>query len=203
MKRSVFFLVVLVFLSACSEPTTKLSPLIQTQPILAFGDSLTFGYGAAKEQSYPAQLSTLINIPVINAGISGELSEQGVKRLESLLTLHNPQLLLLCHGGNDILKNRDLNTMAGNLKEMVRLAQQRGIAVVLLAVPRPGLILSPLEQYQQVADDMQIIIENEVITDVLQRPKYHRDMIHPNSLGYQEIARAIANLLDKHGAISL
>ncbi|MGB5444185.1 MAG: GDSL-type esterase/lipase family protein, partial [Psychromonas sp.] len=129
MKRTVFLLLVLVFLSACSDPAQKLTPLIQTRSILAFGDSLTFGYGATTEQSYPAQLSSLINVPVINAGISGELSEQGLKRLESLLELHNPQLLLLCHGGNDILKKRDLNVMADNLKEMIKLAQHREIPV--------------------------------------------------------------------------
>jgi acyl-CoA thioesterase-1 len=203
MKFCIFYLPLLAFLFSCSEPTVRLTPLNQEQPLLAFGDSLTFGYGASTQQSYPAQLSELINLPVINAGISGEFSDRGLARLEALLDLHKPQLLLLCHGANDMIQKRDLALMAGNLKKMIRLAEERNIQVVLIAVPRPGLILSPLEQYQQVADDMQIVIENDIITNILQVPKYHSDMIHPNGLGYQKIAQAIANLLDKRGALDL
>jgi acyl-CoA thioesterase-1 len=203
MKRCIFYLPLLAFLFSCSKPAVMLSPLNQEQPLLAFGDSLTFGYGASTEQSYPAQLSELINISVINAGINGELSHKGLARLEVLLDLHKPQLLLLCHGANDMLQKRDLELMASNLKEMIRLAEERNIQVVLIAVPRPGLILSPLEQYQQVADDMQVVIENNIITNILQEPKYHSDMIHPNGLGYQKIAQAIANLLDKRGGLNL
>ena len=92
---------------------------------------------------------------------------------------------------------------AGNLKAMIKLAKERKIQVILLAVPRPGLILSPLKQYQQVADDMQIVIENNILSNILQQPQYHSDMIHPNALGYQKIAQAIADLLDKHGAVNL
>ena len=210
MKRRVFrlpaiafYLPVLAFLLSCSKPSVMLAPLSQEQPLLAFGDSLTFGYGASTEQSYPAQLSELINISVINAGVNGELSRRGLARLDALLELHKPQLLLLCHGANDMLQKRDLKLMAGNLKAMIRLAKERNIQVVLIAVPRPGLILSPLEQYQQVAGDMQIVIENNIFTDVLQQPKYHSDMIHPNGLGYQKVAQAIADLLDKRGALNL
>jgi len=198
-----FCLPALAFLLSCSEPAVMLTPLSQEQPILAFGDSITFGYGASKEQSYPAQLSELINIRVINAGVNGELSRKGLARLEGLLELHKPQLLLLCHGANDMLQKRDLKLMADNLEEMIKLAKERNIQVVLLAVPRPGLILSPLDQYQQVADAMQVVIENNIISNVLQQPKYHSDMIHPNDLGYQQIARAIADLLDKRGALNL
>ncbi|MFT6925583.1 MAG: acyl-CoA thioesterase-1 [Psychromonas sp.] len=203
MQRSIFYFPVLAFLLSCSEPTIMLTPLSQEQPILAFGDSLTFGYGASTTQSYPAQLSELINISIINAGINGELSRDGLARLDALLALHKPQLLLLCHGANDMIQKRDLTLMAENLKEMIGLARERKIQVVLIAVPRPGLILSPFAQYQQVADDMRVVIENDIITDTLQQPKYHSDLIHPNGLGYQQIAQAIANLLEKHGALNL
>lgn len=198
-----FYLPVLAFLLSCSEPAVMLAPLNQEQPLLAFGDSITFGYGASREQSYPAQLSELINLRVINAGVNGELSRTGLARLEALLELHKPQLLLLCHGANDMLQKRDLTIMTGNLKAMIKLAKERKIQVILLAVPRPGLILSPLNQYQQVADDMQIVIENNILSNILQQPQYHSDMIHPNALGYQKIAQAIADLLYKHGAVNL
>ena len=198
-----YFLILLCFiLFACSEPTNMLQPLNQQQPILAFGDSLTFGYGANKEQSYPAQLSKLINRQVINEGINGELSSAGLLRLEKLLDIHNPQLLLLCHGANDILQKRDLNKMADNLKAMITQAQDREIQVVLIAVPQVNLLLTPIKQYQQVADEKQVVIDNDLLADLLKRPSLHSDIIHPNHLGYQKIAQTIAQLLKNHGAIS-
>jgi len=201
MKHFLLPLVLLTALFSCSDSDIKLQPLNQQQPILAFGDSLTLGQGATEKLSYPAQLAALLNIEVINEGVNGELSIDGLKRLELLLDRYNPQLLLLCHGGNDVLRKQDLNLMADNLKSMVRLAQDRSIQVVLIAVPRPSLILSPIKEYQQVADEMQIVIENEIISEVLQQPKMHSDMVHPNHLGYQKIAEAVKQLLQENGAL--
>ena len=179
-----------------------LQPLNPQQPILAFGDSLTFGYGADKTQSYPVQLSKLINRQVINAGINGELSRAGLLRLDKLLDVHNPQLLLLCHGANDILQKHDLNKMADNLRAMITLAQDRDIQVVLIAVPQVNLLLTQIKQYQQVADEKQVVIDNNLLADLLKQPDLHSDIVHPNHLGYQKIAQTIAQLLKDHGAIA-
>jgi acyl-CoA thioesterase-1 len=201
MKSFFFTIVLLTTLLSCSDSDNKLQPLNQQQPILAFGDSLTFGKGTTEKLSYPSQLAALLDIEVINEGVSGELSIDGLKRLGLLLDRHNPQLLLLCHGGNDILKKQNLKLMADNLKSMIKMAQDRNIQVVLLALPRPNLILSPIKEYQNVADEMQIVIENEIISEVLQQPRLHSDMVHPNHLGYQKIAEAIEQLLQKKGAL--
>jgi acyl-CoA thioesterase I len=163
---------------------------------------LLLKFSALPEQKNSLQQERRRKINRPYAGVNGELSHKGLARLETLLELHKPQLLLLCHGANDMLQKHDLNIMADNLKEMIRLATARKIQVVLIAVPRPSLILSPIKQYQQVADDMQVLIENDILTNVLQQPQYHSDIIHPNHLGYQKIALAIAALLDKHGAIA-
>lgn len=200
--RTSFLIVpLLLILFSCSDATEMLQPLNPDQPILAFGDSLTFGYGADKNQSYPAQLSKLLNREVINGGISGELSSEGLLRLAHLLDSYKPQLLLLCHGANDMLHKSDLDKMADNLKKMIKLAQDRDIQVVLIAVPNTNLLLTPLKQYQQVAKQMNIVLENDLLSDVLAQPKLHSDLIHPNYLGYQKIAESIAQLLKERGAI--
>lgn len=192
----------IIFLFSCSEPKTMLQPLNDFQPILAFGDSLTFGYGAAKNESYPAQLSKIIDKEIINEGINGELSRNGLNRLEKILDKHQPQLLLLCHGANDMLQKRNLDNMADNLRAMILLAQQRDIQVVLFAVPNTTLLLSPIKQYQEVADEMNVIVDNELFADILKQPKLHSDLVHPNALGYRQIAERIAQLLADHGAIN-
>ena len=179
-----------------------LQPLSLCQSILAFGDSLTFGYGADKDQSYPAQLSKLIHMKVINEGINGELSREGLLRLKPLLNNYQPQLLLLCHGANDILQKLDHDKMAANLRAMTKLAQDKNIQVIMIAVPDINTSLTPLKQYQQVAEQMNIIVENNLLSNLLNQPSLHIDNIHPNHLGYQKMAEAIANLLTAHGAIN-
>ena len=177
-----------------------LKPLNNTQSILAFGDSLTFGYGANPDQSYPTQLSKLIDIDVINEGINGEVSKRGLARLEALLESHQPQMLLLCHGANDMLQKQDLARMKNNVKAMIKLAQDRDIQVVLIAVPSVGL-LTPLKEYQEIADEMHVTLANDILSDVLGNRKMHSDVIHPNALGYKEIAIQLQKLLKQQGAL--
>lgn len=200
MKRPLILLLCLSLLSACGgeEPMVAL-PANAT--ILAFGDSLTAGNGAPDENSYPAQLARLINRTVINAGISGEESGAGRARLEALLDEHRPQLLILCHGGNDLLRKRPMAQLAENLRAMITLAQSRGIEVIMLGVPAPGIFLSSEVIYANVAEATGVIFIEDVVSDVLSQPSKKSDTVHPNAAGYSDMANAIAEELSDRGAI--
>lgn len=187
-------------LSGCSK-VPELNPLPEDGIILAFGDSLTYGTGVKKDNSYPSHLARLINRKVINAGIPGELSAKGLKRLPGLLDKHQPDLMILIHGGNDMLKKRDLDKAADNLRAMVREAQQRDIDVAMMAVPNPTLILSPAEFYEVVAEDMGVPIEIDAISDILQYPSNKSDAVHPNAKGYQAMAEELLALLQAANAL--
>ncbi|TEW56102.1 arylesterase [Psychromonas sp. RZ22] len=199
--KIIFTLLFCFLLTACGS-SEKLTPLNHTQPILAFGDSLTFGYGAKKNQSYPAQLSKLLNIDVINEGISGETSDRGLKRLASLLDRYQPQLIILCHGANDMLQKQSLQVMKNNLSQMIAMAQERDIQIVLISVPEASLFLPDLIQYQELSEQYNIPLENDIIKDVLKKPSLRSDMIHPNAQGYGLIAQAIYKLLEDNGALN-
>ena len=80
-----------LFLLSCSEQPTALNKLSRDAVIVAFGDSLTFGSGAKDHESYPRQLAQLINRDVINEGIPGELSGEGLRRLPTVLEEHQPE----------------------------------------------------------------------------------------------------------------
>ena len=190
----------MLLLAACSD-SERLSPLDNQQSILAFGDSLTYGYGVPKALSYPEQLSQLLNMEVINAGISGEKSKQGLQRLGALLDKYQPQLLLLCHGGNDVLKKQSLDKMKDNLGKMIEMAQSRDIQVVLISVPEASLFLPNIEQYQELAEQYNIPLENNIIKEVLKNPSLHSDAVHPNAQGYRLVAEAIYELLEDNGAL--
>ncbi len=190
-----FFLII-----GCSEEVT-LPKLSSDAVILAFGDSLTHGNGAKSEESYPSVLARLANRTVINAGVSGEESEAGLKRLPALLSEHKPKLMILCHGGNDILRKRDAAKMESNLRAMISLAKSKNIPVVLLGVPKPGLFLSSAEIYQIIADSSDVVFIEDLVADVLGNKSLKSDTVHPNKNGYRAMAEKIHEVLKTSGAL--
>jgi lysophospholipase L1-like esterase len=100
-KTGLILLVLTLLLAGCSKP--QLTPLQQGDVILAFGDSLTAGNGVKSEQAYPQVLADLTGLQIVNGGLSGETTAQGLERLPKLLDQHNPRLVILLEGGNDIL----------------------------------------------------------------------------------------------------
>ncbi len=120
---TLLIVVAVVLLTACSK-TAQLPLLASDATILAFGDSLTAGTGAGDAESYPAVLSSLTGRKVINAGVPGEVSASGVQRLPKLLDRERPALLILCHGGNDMLGHADHQLIADNLRSMIRMVSR-------------------------------------------------------------------------------
>jgi lysophospholipase L1-like esterase len=188
-------------LAACHSSQPALPALASTDTIVAFGDSLTYGSGAARDESYPAVLSTLIGRQVVQEGVPGETTEQGLDRLPQVLETHRPRLLLLCLGGNDMLHKVDEAVIEAHLRELVQLARVGGVAVVMIGVPRPALLSGTAAFYRRVADDLKIPLEEKVLNEVLHDNALKSDTIHPNAAGYRRVAQAIATLLRAAGAV--
>lgn len=183
----------------CSRP--EISELSANSVILAFGDSITVGYGLDEAESYPAKLSQLIGIPVIRSGVSGEDTNRALRRLPGVLDEYEPDLVLLCIGGNDMLRKQSRTQMEKNLRKMIRLIQERGTDVILIAVPEPNVLLSVPKIYKDLAEEFGIPIEERVIRNVLSDSSLKKDPIHPNAEGYQNIAEAMFVLLERSGAL--
>lgn len=198
--KSVCALLLLLLLAACENPD-KLDYLRPNDVILAFGDSLTSGVGADQKNNYPAHLYRLLGRRVVNAGISGELSTDGASRLPELLDTHEPELLLLMHGGNDLLQNRDERQLKSNLRRMYEAANQRNIQVVMIAVPKRGLLIQDAPVYKELADELEIPLLEDELTKLLKNNVYKSDAVHLNGAGYEALARAIADFLKANGAL--
>ncbi len=200
MKRFLAGFALLFGLVGCKD-TASLAPLSTDAVVLCFGDSLTYGTGAEPGNSYPDELARLINRQVVNSGIPGETSGEALARLPGELDRTQPKLLILCSGANDILRRMDLNQAAANLREMVKLAQGRGIGVVLIGVPHWGFGLQPTAFYGALAGELNVPLENKVFAKVLANDELKADPVHPNAAGYRKVAKAVAALLARSGGV--
>lgn len=193
----------LLTLPACDGwQAAKLTPLPETAVVLAYGDSLTVGRGTTPDQSYPEVLSRLLGRPIVRSGISGEVTANGVQRLPSVLRQHRPALVILCHGGNDILRGVPESDIEANLRAMVEQARAVGAEVVLVGVPKWGLFAAadaPL--YERVADEFDLPYLDGTIADILKDSRLKSDTVHPNAAGYRKLAEDIAELLRNAGAV--
>ncbi len=198
----VLALILLALCSACAKPVPHIARLAPDAVILAFGDSLTFGTGANTSESYPAVLADLTGRRVINAGIPGELSTAGAQRLDALLDDTHPQLLILCHGGNDLLHKLDPQQTSAQLHHMIEAARQRGIAVELIGVPEPTLFnRHSAPYYATLADEFRLPLETETLTRIEGDNALKSDSVHPNGQGYRQLAQAVYALLQHAGAV--
>lgn len=197
----VALLVLATALPGCGRDVPRLPPLGGDAIVLAFGDSLTYGTGAEASRSYPAALERMIGRKVTSAGVPGEVSARGLARLPGVLDQVRPQLLILCHGGNDLLRKLDEAALAGNLRAMVRLARDRGIPVVLVAVPKPGLFPSAHPIYTNVAKELGLPIEEDALVEILTDNELKSDPIHPNARGYERLAARVTELLKEARAL--
>lgn len=186
----------------CSRDEPTLRPLNQNAIIVAFGDSLTFGTGANTNESYPAELAKQIGRTVINSGIPGEVSRDGLARLDEVLEREKPALMILCHGGNDLLRKLDRKQLKSNLTAMIENARRKGVDVVLLGVPEPTLLMrSTAAVYVEVATELNVPFDSETLAKIESDDALKSDYVHPNAQGYLEMARAVTALLKRYGAV--
>ncbi|WP_235916071.1 arylesterase [Thalassovita mangrovi] len=110
--------------------------------LIAFGDSLTQGYGLIEQEGFVPQLRAWLagqgaDVRVINAGVSGDTTAGGLARLDWSLTW-DVQGMILALGGNDALRGTDPGVTRANVRAMLQVAQDKGVEVLLVGLRAPG-----------------------------------------------------------------
>ena len=172
--------------------------------VLALGDSLTAGFGVDAEENFPSRLQVKIDnagltYKVVNAGVSGDTTAGGVRRINWLMK-HEPQIVILALGANDGLRGLSTEEMRSNLDTMIRISQEHGARVLLAgmkALPNYGedYILKFESVYPELAKKYDLPYLPFLLEGVAGVREYTRpDGLHPTGSGY----KIIADLVWKH-----
>jgi lysophospholipase L1-like esterase len=197
-------LALLLALAACGGKP-KENPLPSGAKVLALGDSLTAPHGVQPQEAWPMLLGQKTGWQVINGGVSGNTSTDALARLPALLEEHQPQLVLITLGGNDMLRKQPASQTIANLERMIDMARNKGAKVILLATPKPSLAgavfnsLSPPDFYAEIAKDKKVPLIEEAIPKVLSDTNLKGDQIHPNAAGHARLGELIHADLKKIG----
>lgn len=160
--------------------------------VIAFGDSLTAGYGASNGEDYPSRLSTLAGVPVVNAGVSGDTTDAALKRLDPDVLSKNPRIVIVGLGGNDFLRGVPISSTETNLRTIVRQIQNGGAMVVLLGFSFPSITADYEGMYETVARGEGCLLVPGSLKGILTDPKLKSDEIHPNAQGYALMAERVS-----------
>jgi acyl-CoA thioesterase-1 len=190
MRRAI--VVSLLALAGCGRNNTWTITNAQPQgvSIVAFGDSLTSGYQMSAGASYPEQLSLRLGRPILNRGVSGDSTAEGLARLERDVLSEDPRIVIVALGANDMLRRQPIDPAFANLRAIVDRIHAKGALVVLLGVD--GRIYGDWgARYRALARETGCAYVPDLLDGVFGDPRLMYDQIHPNARGYAKIAERI------------
>lgn len=198
-------LALILALVSCTSEASK----NKSYKVLAFGDSLTAGYRLPAKDSYPAQLEQLLikegyKIQITNAGVSGDTSAQGLRRVDWALKQNKYDIVLLCLGANDGLRQLPIKDMEDNLVKIIDKFQASGAKVLLIGMQLPSNLFRNYrvefeEAFKRVADKKKTPYLPFLLEGVAANLSLNlEDQIHPNAAGYALIAKNVMPFLLKN-----
>jgi len=202
--KNLFYIFFLTFsLLACRAEKVPAIPVGTT--VLILGDSLSYGTGANKNEDYPTLLGAHTGWNIVNAGVPGDTTADGLARLPDLLNEHQPKLLMIELGGNDFLHGVPVGQTIANLNKIISQAKSKNITTVLIAIPefKPlkaamgGLSDHPL--YEKMADETKTFLIEDTFSEVLSKNSLKADYIHPNAQGYRAVEEKMRESLTELG----
>ena len=174
--------------------------------IVAFGDSLTAGFGVSSDESYPAQLGKQLrergfHYEVVNAGVSGETSAGGVRRVGWILK-SQPTVVILELGVNDGLRGLPLQQTYANLRGIIERLRDEGVMVILAGMRIPlnygeAYTREFFEMYERLAQELALPLIPFLLEGVAAQPGLNQaDGIHPTAEGYTLVAQNVLHTLE-------
>jgi acyl-CoA thioesterase I len=201
-------LICILLLAACGEDKPQYAAVPQGATVLILGDSLSYGTGANKGEDYPSLLTKTTGWNIINEGVPGDTTADGLARLPALLEEYTPKLLIVELGGNDLLHQTSPVEITQNLNSILALAKAQGIQTILVAIPS----ISPLKAavgslsdhplYEEIAKQTNTPLIADVFSDVLSDRALKSDQIHANAKGYAVVSEKFSEKMKELGYLN-
>lgn len=194
--------VCVTLMAGCSDSSTE-EVLPAGSQVVALGDSLTYGYGASPETSYPAVLAKLTDWRVVNAGVNGDTSGDVLARSDAIVA-KTPDLVLLGVGGNDVLQRVPPETTKDNITATIRKFKSADVPVILIAEPHFSTSAlfgkaSDNPIYKEIAKSEEVPLYSGGWSEVLSDESLKSDQIHANAAGYEQFAEGLHEYLRDEG----
>ena len=192
--------------AANAQPNVAATPEETLPKIVAFGDSLTAGYGLAPKESYPALLQKMLDADgfkyeVVNAGVSGDTSAGGVRRIDWTMDSGDVRFVVVELGANDFLRGQPVEETKKNLAEIIERAKSRGAQVLLAGMYTTTDAGRDYEgqihgAFQSLAREHGVVLIPFFLEGVAGRDELNQeDRIHPNAEGAKIVAATVYRYL--------
>ena len=165
----------------------------QNRAVVAFGDSLTAGYGAPAGTSYPDVLAKKISRPVINLGVSGETAAAAPARIEQVLR-EQPYMVLIEFGANDHMQQRSRQAALDAVAQIVDEVQNFGAIAVIVDTGGPGMG-EYTKAYKKIAQEKGALYVPGILKGIFYKPSLKSDQVHPNAQGYALVADKVHKVI--------
>lgn len=178
----------------------KREPKIKNYPsagknIIAFGDSLTEGYGIPRDKNYVSLLSQKIGESIINAGRSGDTTESALARLETDVLDRDPKVVIVLLGGNDYLRGMPRSQTFSNLATIIEKIQEQGAVVILVGIQGGVFRDNFKKEFFALAKIKHTAYVPNILQEILGEKDLMLDIIHPNEKGHEIMAKRIEPVL--------
>ena len=164
--------------------------------IVAFGNSLTYGYGAQPGEDFPSLLAKKVSRPVINLGVSGDTSLDGLARIDEIWE-HDPFMVLIEFGGNDRMKGTPFSQTIEAMEKMVGAVQYRGAIAVIVNTGGP-FMGAYTKGYKRIAKQRGAVFVPGIMEGIMTDARLKSDAIHPNAAGYAKIAERVFKAIKRY-----
>ncbi len=189
MKKIIFFLIIcaaVYFVWGRAETVIKNADA-RGNTIVAFGDSLTYGKGAARDQTYPAYLMKRTGKNIINAGLNGDTAAAAPRRFAQV-TEQAPYMVLIEFGGNDFMRSVPFEQTLSAMAQMVDRVQEMGAIAVIVDTGGYYGMKKYTKAYKKLAREKGALFVPGILDGVFGERALMSDQVHPNAAGYEKVA---------------
>ena len=158
--------------------------------IVAFGDSLTYGKGAPRDQTYPAVLAELTGKNIVNLGLNGDTGAAAPRRLPQVLE-HSPYMVLIEFGGNDFMRGASFDQTLASISQIIDEVQASGAVAVVVDTGGYYGMNKYTKAYKKLAREKGAVFVPGLLDGIFGKKDLMSDRIHPNAAGYKIVAERV------------